>query len=309
MLALTEVRFSLAGLVVLQLLTSLVAIALLGRVSPAVEGVLEANVPSLEAAERMLAALASPTPGPGARQVAEDALAQARGIVTEEGEWPLLEALAVHLPRALDGDERARAAAVSAALDLAAINREAIARADRRARRMGASGAWAMALAGVAGFLLALRMLVRLQERLLVPIAEVRRVTEAALDGDGRRRVNARSAPPDLRQLAENLDRLLDDRELDRARLASVDCAPTTDAPLLRRALVLLLDRAERPAVVVTDGGQVVAASSSLLDLSPSPAELARSSREGHVPVGWSARALPGGLWLERESTPVGTES
>lgn len=280
-----EARVGIGVLLGLQLCTSLAGVALLGRMSPAVERILTENVYSTEAAEDMLAALA----GGGDRAAFDDALSRARGNITEEEEVALVDTLTARGDAALQGDPAARAQVVDALRALGEVNRQSMEEADRHASRLGLAGAWTMATMGFLGFLVSLGVLERIQRRLLTPIIEVDAVLAAARTGDELRRCALPAGTEEGGRLVANLNWLLD-------RQGSAPAGPSED-PRLRAALVSLLDHYPRPCVLIDAAGQVMGTNGALLNLTEDgggPAGLARRAITGELPLGWVATPLPG---------------
>lgn len=250
----TEARFGVRLLLALQIVTSLAGVMLLGRMSPAVEQILTDNVYSTEAVEEMLEVLATD----GEAERFHDALTRAENNITEAEEVPLLERIGASADGALSGDRRAAKDVIAALRELAQVNRASMRRADARASRLGLAGAWAMALLGFLGFLLALVVTRRIERRLLTPILEVDAVLADARAGDTHRRC-VRADADAGGQLVDNLNWLLD-------RLRPADPRPAEDGAL-RAALVALLDRVvDVPAVLIDDEGALVAVNAVALD-------------------------------------------
>lgn len=287
----SEARLGLTALLSLQLLTSVGGVVLLGRMAPAVERIIEENVYSTEAVEDMLGALASGAPA----ATFDEALARARGNITEAGEVELIGTIDGAWARARAGDAAARGELVEALHDLGRLNRASMVEADTIARNLGLAGAWAMALLGFLGFLVSLVVSRRVQDRLLVPFGEVDRVLAAARAGDQHRRCVPTGAPAAEQRVMENLDWLLDQRG------ARAD-APTED-PLLRACLLALLDReSTRAQVLVGPQGAVVAVNSAALaagsEPDQAPAVIARRIAQGEPAEGWQVERLAAQVWL-----------
>lgn len=120
---------SFAILLLLQAATALVAIALLGRMTPAFEHVMLENVVSAEAVEEMALALARPSIDDAARANYRKALERAAKNVTEPDERPLISDLSALTERTLAGDPDARSRSRQALERLGHINRRAMASA------------------------------------------------------------------------------------------------------------------------------------------------------------------------------------
>jgi len=261
-----EVIAAFAALTVILLLTSLGAVGLFARMSPAIEKIIQENGYSLEACERMLTVLATVPAGgdPVERRTKFGAaLADARSNVTEPGETPQIDAIAAAAPRALDGDPAALVSTVEAVRALADINRAAMSRVDREARRLGTAGAWSAVFLGLLGFTVALIVVERLLQKLVKPLVELQSVLASAMSGDRTRRSIPGGAAPDVEYVKRSVNSLL-------------DLGVRSDAPAgrdvyhcraARTVLVHLLDQTAEPRVVVDPKGAVIAANASGLEL------------------------------------------
>ncbi len=268
-----ELSLGVGALLAIQVVTSFAAIALLSRMAPAIARVRGENLVSIEAGERMLAALAEPPTGPlDARRASfHAALARARANVTEPAELGLLETVERWSDDALGGDASARARAVAAILELSWVNHASAAEADARAQRLGSAGAWAAVLLASSGFFFGVLVLRRLTDRIALPLADLHDAALALERGDPFRRTGHLPAPPELQVVARALDGLIDAHI---ARGAAAE--PDRDEELLRRALLRLLDEAPTPRVVLDREGRVELANQRALEL------LAEEEGEGY---------------------------
>lgn len=275
-------------LVGVQVLTSLAGIAMLERMSPAIGRILRENVESVHAVEVMLAVLAGPAPDGEARARFEEALSAAEGNVTETAEPELLARIRAGSDGALAGDLEARAEVVSALSELGAINRAAMSQADEEALRLGSAGRWALAFLALVGLAASLLSIRRAGEQLLAPLAELVAVVTAFRQGDTHRR--CQQLPPN--ELSDVLDHL--DLLLDRAEHAMPVPVPHDERP--RGALLALLDRMPRPALVLSEEGAVIAASQSALDrLTETGDELLERLRAGETAEGETIETIGAG--------------
>jgi hypothetical protein len=196
----------------IQLLTSFGAIALLTRMGPAIARVAEENVESLTAVESMLLALAeSPDPNGEGRGAFLAALDAADANVTESSEPEILAAIRESADLALTGETAARSLVFQQLRQLADTNRDALRRSDREARRLAEAGAWSVAVLACLGFLFVLYVAGRADRQFVIPILEVSRTLHAAGQGDRFRRCSLRSSSPEIREIAEGVNRLLDE--------------------------------------------------------------------------------------------------
>ncbi len=272
-----EARLGIASLLVVQLVTSVAGVSLLGRMSPAIERILTENVYSTAAVEDMLAISAE---GGDPLDFAE-ALDRARNNITEPGEAELIDRIDAAAKRVEDGESGARAELLDALRDLSELNRRSIAEADQEARQMGLAGAWAMAALGFLGFLASLVSFRRMEARVLAPIVEIDAVLAAAREGDPHRRCALPATSPEGARAMDNLNWLLD-------QLAKKE-RPVVEDARLREALVASLDRITDRTVVVADRhGAVIAANHLAWEgLGESPRALARRALEGALGEGW----------------------
>jgi hypothetical protein len=295
-----EVRGWIGLLLVLQLLTSLVAMGLLTRVSPAVEQILEENVYSIEAAEAMVVVLArDPNAVWGSQRTAfMDALERAATNVTEPEEEPLIGEIRQLSTSALGGDRAAREDIIEALVALTEVNRRSMGDADLAARRLGAAGAWAAAFAGMLGVGLGVLVLNRLIQRLVVPVLRLDATLDSARRGDDRRRCVSLDGPVEVVRMGENLNWLLD---------ASARAEPAKAVPVdaFRAALLSMLDVHDDALVVVGPDGVLAVnqAAYARATRDPSPAAVAAAVLgTGAAPPGWQAtRLAPKDVWICRE--------
>jgi PAS domain-containing protein len=209
-----ELSLSIGALGAILVLTALVAINLLERMTPALAEVLEENVDSMDAAGSMLASLA-------AARLPEAEAAAARGRFlaaledaaqnrSEPEEAALLEELRGVEEAAFRGEPLAIQRALGALEALGRVNRVAAQRANGEAKRLGSAGAWAVALLGMLGFGASLFVTRRLTRRLLLPLYEMDRVLAAVEQGDRLQRCATRGMPPRQHELLSRLNRLVD---------------------------------------------------------------------------------------------------
>jgi hypothetical protein len=224
-----ELVWTLGALALVNLFLAFGAIGLFLRMGPAIEQIIEENLYSIEAGEQLLAELARAGGGPvssAGRNKMRETLRRATRNVTEAAERPILESLARALPGAMAGEARARDAVISDVERFIGVNREAMTRVDRDARRLGTSGAWAVVLLGFLSFSMSLWVLSRLRRRVLAPLMELMDVLERFRQGTTLRRCRAPDAPYEFARIAESLNQLLDEKlsqQAGRRRRASAD--------------------------------------------------------------------------------------
>ena len=258
----------------LQIVLSVLTITLLQRMGPAIEHILEENVEMTQAVEEMLGALAARRTDPTAKSTFEAALSRARSTVTQPGvELPLLDRVTTSWEAAFLGDAQATRRVVEALLELGELNREAMIAADRGAKRLGQVGAWSAVILGALALGLGILVYRRLRLHLELPIEGVRSTLQHVREGNMQARCATGEGPAEVRQIARDVNWLLD-QLLQRSEPAVHHDHHRRDQEV-RRVLAWLLDRSERPMIVVDGRGHVVAANRPALgpDLPPPPVE------------------------------------
>jgi len=267
-----ELKLGIAALIVLQLLTAFSAIALIGRMGPASRKILEGNSDSLIAVDEMLAALTRLDEQPEqARASFLRALGVARSNTTAGREQGVFERIQADAPAALAGDPEARRRAVAALEELGAIQHNVMLEAEANAERLGQAGIWAAVILALGGVMLGSFIVRSMNQRLILPVAEIHSVLQAHARGDEHRRCQTALAPEELASSMEVLNGLLERRarrnELERLARAS------------RAALAQLIEDDQRPLVITDDRGQVLVANRGARELLAS--ERGRELREG----------------------------
>lgn len=266
------------------------AMAMLLRMSPAVERILRENVRSLQAVEDMIGILARNGEGPIPREAQsafDRALSRARRNVTERAEPALIDGIEATRPAMFSGDRDARELGLSFLEKLANVNLRAMKRADRQAQNLGSGGAWAIAFFSLFGLALSIFVLRRLETRLHDPLLHARDVLVAVQKGDRFRRCKTASMPSELRAMFEHVNRLLDFRFA--SPLGPGDGRSVSEDACVRSALCHLLDGEEEQLIVVDSTGRIAAASNAALaELSGPEGALLRAS----LPPGGDGRLV-----------------
>ncbi len=252
-----EVSLSIGAILALQILLSMLAIALLTRMGPAIEQILRENVYSEEAVEEMVALLAMGPQGPVPKAF-EDAMGRAKDNVTEEPERPLLAIIERNRAEAFAGNPTARQTVITALRDLGKVNRASMDRADNKAQRLGQAGAWAAALLGALTLALGIIVYRRLRVRLELPIEELFRTTQRVRAGNLQARCVTSAGPYEVKQIANDLNWLFDEwLQESRDEVAGGDEEREAE---VRRTLAWVLDRVESAAVVLDAEGKRITA-------------------------------------------------
>ena len=206
-----ELRLVAWTLIGIQLLTAFGAIALLGRIVPAVARIVAENIDSIESAEDMLAALIDAgVPEADRRAAFRDAFDRARDNITEEAERPALNRIADFDDAALSGDPSAVVVVTRSIREITAVNQQAIARAEAEARRLSFAGSWAAAILALVGYFAARGASRRLRRRVVEPIEHLGEVLREARAGDRFRRCSSSRAAPEIQDILRSVNDLLD---------------------------------------------------------------------------------------------------
>lgn len=209
------IRISGWTVLVLNLLLAWGSIAVFVRMSPAIANILERNERSLAACEQMLRCLAelevSQQSSESLRAQFADALLRAEGNITEPGESTALETITGVEEQAFKGEENSKLQAISAIMDLATINRQAMRTADARARQLGNAGAWGIVLMALCSFAAGLLFLRAIRNQVVSPLLEIREVLVAHRNHDHFRRCSGVLQSPDIQAIYDTLNELLDD--------------------------------------------------------------------------------------------------
>lgn len=293
-----ELLLAWAALVVVQVLTLIGAVGLLARMTPAIGSVMEDNERSIAAVETMLAELGRSHADPGARPRFEEALADARGNVTEAEEPAQLDRIDAEYHAAFTGDPTARERVTVALQDLAGINRRAMEASVERVSGVGRTGAWTAAVLGLLSIGAAIGMRRRLERRVIEPIEATAAAVKAIEDGDRHRRCPVHG-PSEIMTLGRGVEAL---RQRPTHAVAAQDARHDE-----RRLLLALLDAEPGMAMLVDERGAVlhanVAATTALLG----DAGLGAVVRDpqGALPEGFSRQVLGEGAMVVRGPRPA----
>ncbi|MCZ7582155.1 MAG: hypothetical protein M5R36_01810 [Deltaproteobacteria bacterium] len=278
-----DIHIGVWALTALNLVVVFAVIGLLTRMAPAIENIIEENVQSLEAGEAMLGVVAALRGGPADDELIRRfhrAFEIVRANVTEAEEPSVIEEIAAAKNAALGGEPAAVIRVIENIRRLGEINRDAMHRADERAKRIGTAGAWAAVFMGSVSFWASLVVLSRLGRRVAAPLEELHDTLDDIRRGNTRRRIRPMKAHPELRRVLDDVDELLDHRFRSRDRgAAAVDRRD-------RVVLLSLLDEREHPVFLVDADGNIHAANK---------AGLARLDADDGGEMRAILRIIPGG--------------
>jgi hypothetical protein len=209
-----SVRIGLWLLIGLNLFMALGSIWIFMRMAPAIEVIIDRNELSLQACEEMLASLAMITEDRAENEVLKitfvNALKRAQNNITENEEPVALESIRVGYSDSFIGNITARQNTVSAIILLGKINREAMIKADLRAKQFGYAGAWGIVFMAVCVFFVGMLFKRSLSKNLIKPIEEIHAVISAHRNGDIMRRCIGSDLPRDFKTVFNGLNEVLD---------------------------------------------------------------------------------------------------
>jgi hypothetical protein len=209
-----SVRLGAWLLVGLNLLMALGNIGILMRMTPAIAAIIVRNEHSLQDCEEMLAALVlvgeDSSLDEKQRARFKAALKRAEKNVTEAGELDVVKEVSAGAMAALAGESAARVNIVADIVRLAAINREAINQAEKRARQLSEAGIWGVVFMAICIFGVGLLFVRSLLRRVVKPIEELGAVIVAYRNGETMRRCTMPEMSQDVRAVFSGINEILD---------------------------------------------------------------------------------------------------
>lgn len=257
--------------------------ALLARMAPALDEVLSENVASVEASVEMLAALAQDDVSTHeTEREFREAFERARTNVTVDGESELIQRIESNMDLAFAGDASAKVATIEALVELERLNVASMREASDGARKLGSAGTAAMLMFATIAIVVGIRGRRRVYRSIVNAVMELNATMRQAMEAnDSMRRVSATQCATELAIVADGVNRLLDERA--RRRDDEVGLSTVEKAALNR-----LLDRQPQPTMLVSRGGELLAASAEVLgsvhpERLASVVESVRAAREARV--------------------------
>jgi len=205
-------------IICLNLLMALGSIWIFMRMAPAIRLIIDQNEHSLHACEEMLASLAMHSYDADIRTLRENfekALMRARTNITEQEEPEAIEQIQTQFDAAFKGDLQAKERTVTAITSLGKINREAMVKADMRARQFGQAGAWGVVFMAASIFFAGMIFNRNLSRNVVRPIEEIYSVISAHLNGDTMRRCSGSDLPSDFVSVFHGINEILDQCQSD----------------------------------------------------------------------------------------------
>ncbi|MBF0102105.1 MAG: hypothetical protein HQK77_14475, partial [Desulfobacterales bacterium] len=130
--------------------------------------------------------------------------------ITDDREISVIAIIERHGIRAINCHEKDMKIILTALTSLSDINRDAMAKADNRAKRFFTAGAWVAVFFGFFNFMLSMIVFERFRYHIIIPISELYQVLMSVRQGEFRRRCQPKDAPDELKRIMENVNLLLD---------------------------------------------------------------------------------------------------
>ncbi len=197
-----SVRFGAWVFIFLTVLMSFASIWVFLRITPATATILEQNDRSIAACETMLAAMITRD-----KDEFNAALTIAEANITEPGEPAAVAA--IKLSREVTSKAGVKAT-VRGIQQLAAINRQAMERADRQVQQFGTAGAWGVVFMATTIFLIGMIFLRGMRRNLIIPLLEIDAVTRAQESGNTMRRCYIKDPAREVQQVFKRINTVLD---------------------------------------------------------------------------------------------------
>ncbi|MDD2942701.1 MAG: hypothetical protein PHC51_07030 [bacterium] len=237
------------------LIISLGTMGLFLRMTPAIETILQDNVPSIMATHGMFRALSMRHSD---RETEKEnfisALQLARDAAHNDNEFALVSRVKALGEKVFAGEEDYLPSLTAALKELADVNHHAMIKRDNEARRLGNAGAWAVMMMGFFGFSGALFAMSRIRQHVLEPIDDTYNALVAFERGETRRRAHlTRSAPFEIAEIIRSANHLMDE-----IMAASIRRTQKGIGPDYLGVARLLFERLPEPAILLGAKGEVL---------------------------------------------------
>lgn len=201
-------------LISLNILMTIGAIWVFTRMTPAIEVIIKQNENSLHACEEMLSSLAIlnniSINNTETKQNFINAFNRAQNNITEKEEPLYIELIKESYMNAFSGNKEALSKTINAIIQLAKINREAMIRADKKAKHFGNAGAWGVVFMAIGVFFFGMLFKRSIIKDILTPLEEIHNVINANNEGENIRRCTGNHLPKDIKKIYNSINEYLD---------------------------------------------------------------------------------------------------
>lgn len=178
------------------------------KLEPYINTLNSRNTQSLYYAEQMLSSISVKKD----LQRFEDNLEKAKNNVTEVGEEEILNKIALNYIPAFKGNKKIEDIKIDEITELSKINRLAMQRAGRIAKKTESVGIWIILFPSIFIWIIGLTILLRLKMTFIKPIQELNSVILDYNKGNKMRRCPSYTFSRDLQKLYDGINRILDEK-------------------------------------------------------------------------------------------------
>lgn len=208
------VKIGILILISFNILMAFSSIWIFTRMSPAIEEIISRNQVSLKACEDMLSAMTLLSKDKALNLQLKKkftiALNNARNNITETAEPEALQNIQTNYLKALENDFIHKEKTVSAISKLAQVNRQAMIKADLKAKKLGYAGAWTIVFMSATIFFTGMLVKRSLNFNLIQPLNEIYSVFKDSSSGNKLRRCSGNNLPEDIKLIYNKINEYLD---------------------------------------------------------------------------------------------------
>ena len=178
------------------------------KLEPYINTLNNRNIQSLYYAEQMLSSISAKKD----LAVFESNLEKAKNNITEAGEEEILNKIADNYIPAFKGNKKIEDIKIDEITELSKINRLAMQRAGRVAKKTESVGIWVILFPSIFIWIIGFTILARLKKTFIKPIQELNDVILDYNKGNKMRRCPSYTISKDLQKLYDGINRILDDK-------------------------------------------------------------------------------------------------
>lgn len=204
-----NIRMGLVLLIGLNLLMAIGSIWIFMRMTPAIEEIIERNERSLQACEKMLISLAF-FDKKSSEQNFMIALKDSENNITEPEEPAAIKAILKRKQEAFLGNMEAKEETINAILNLSEINRQAMIKADFKAKKLGYAGAWSIVFMAIIIFFAGRLFYRNIRRNALLPLEEIYNVIYAQQQSSNLRRCTSTDSPQEILFIYNGINEIID---------------------------------------------------------------------------------------------------
>lgn len=178
------------------------------RLAPSIDLINKSNTQSLYYAEQMLSGISKKKD----LVQFELALEQEKNNITESGEENAIKIIEDNYKKAFNGDIKAEETVIDAITLFSEINREAMHKEGRKAKKLSSVGIWVIAFPALFIWILGLLIFKTIEQKFIEPLAEIEDVIETYRKGNKMRRCPIVAPSKEFQQLYDGINYILDSK-------------------------------------------------------------------------------------------------